>query len=431
MTAFEQLRQPERQAPTPDRLRALAGQVPNAANANALAAIEDPRMLQSLLGQRMRAIATKIHAESQRNRTLAQEPAVAALVQALGTDRRRDIADMQSQKVEEVIAGLRMTAIGPTATVDQMMTTEFDTRDERYIESRSRFSRETGNVNISFWSVNTSNIETDRRLLTSWRDNNVQGLPPAALAGLNTLIERLNALEQADLTRLRSAEVSRQLENSMTAQGFNYMGRMTLIVGGTGLALLSGAMMYINGNFSPVIGLYAAIALAAAYPGMFFGNREQRALETAGAIFNTTSYRFFQGRLPANSFAVMTENLLNDDNRNLINSLITENPNAPLTDTQIASLVNALLPVSNQRVAPEARTQLAAAIREQPLSLRNLVNAMRPLSDNDDGRQLVIDGSRLGTPRQALIQNASQELQLNPGAGQALRQPPSSAEALG
>lgn len=431
MTAFEQLRQPERLASTPDQLRALAGQVPNAANANVLAAIEDPRILQSRLGQRMRSIATKIQAEAQRNRTLEQDPSVVALLQALRADQRRDIADVQLQKVEEVIAGLRMNALSPTTTVDQMMRTEFDTRDERYLESRARFNRDTNDVDISYWSVSTSRIDADRKLLVSWRDNNVQALPPAALAGLNTLIERLNALEQADQTRLRSAQVSRQLENSMTAQGMNYMGRMSLIVGGTGLAVLSGAMMIVNKNFSPVIGLYAAIALAAAYPGMFFGNREQRALDTAGGVFNSPAYRFFQGRLPANSFAVLTENLMVDDNRSLVTSRIQQNMTTALTDTEVTELVNALLPASNQRVAPDARTELAKAIKEQPTALLGLANALKPLSDNDDGRQLVIDGSRMGAPRQALIQNASEELRQNPNAGLTLRQPPSSAGALG
>lgn len=428
MTAFEQLRQPERQPPqsTQDRLRALAGQVPNAANANALAATENPRIMQSLLGQRMRAVATKIHAEAQRNRTLEQDPTIIALRQTLRADPRREIADSQLQKIEEILAGLRLSAIGPTTTVEQMLRSEVDTSDERYIASRSHFNRDTNEVDLSYWGTSPARIEADRTLLMNWRDTNAQGLPPTALAGLNTLIERLNALEQADLNSLQSAQVQRQLENSMTAQGFGYMGRMTVIVGGTGLALLSGAMMLKNGSFSPVIGLYAAVALAAAYPNMFFGSSEQRALDTAGAIFRTPAYEFFQSRLPAASFAVLTESLMDSDNRALVNKLIKQDMTTPLTNAEVTQLVDALLPVTNQRVSPEARTQLAAAIRERTTLLHGFANALTPLSGNDDGRQLVIDGARLGAPRQSLITNASQELRQNPGAAQTLRpQPPS------
>ncbi len=406
--------------------------VPNAANANALAAIESPRVLHSVLGQRMRIVAGQMLTQAQTNRDLPQHPSIVALRQALQADPRRELAEGQLERVNAVIEGLRLSSLGPQLTVDQMLRTDIDTRDERYIESRARYN-DQNSVDLTVWGTSPARIDADRKLLISWRDGTPQNLPPAARAGLNTLIERLNALEQTDVNRLQAAEVQRKIESSVSSQGLNYMGRMTIIVAATGFVALNGAMMIAGKSFSPAIGLYAAIALAAAYPGMFFGNREQRALEAAGATFNTPAYRFFQEKLPANAFGVLTDNLMSDEGRELVAGIIKSNDPTPLTEAEIQRLTDGLLPATNQQVPPAARLQFAATLRTQPLPLLHLRNTLGVVANNDDGRRLVIDGARLGSPRQQMIQGASQELRTNPAAGDALRNPPppSSAATLG
>ncbi len=427
MTPFEQLRRaPE--GSTSERLRALAGQVPDAANANALAAIENPRILESHLGQRMRGIAGRILQQAQGNRTLEQDQGIVALRQALNADRRADIAGMQRDKVDEVIEGLSLRSLGPTVTLDRMLRDEPDTSTERYIEARAHTGRD-GETDLVAWSTNPARINADRTLLIGWRDRNIQALPTAALSGLNTLIERLNALEQADPTRLQADLVTRQINESMTSKGMNYMGRMTLIVGATGLVVMNGAMMLANGTFSPAIALYAAVALAAAYPNMFFGKREQQALESAGAAFQTPAFTFFQSRLSPTAMGVFVENVMSDDGRLAITEVIRRNEATPPTTTEATRLAETLLPVTDQRVPLEARQILAAAIREQPQTLLNLAESLRVPAGNDDGRQLVIDGARLGAPRQSLIQNGAREIRDTPGAATTLRTPPPSASS--
>lgn len=427
MSRFEQLRRaPE--GSTNERLRALAGQVPDAANANALAAAEDPRILQSNLANRMRGIAGRILEQGQANRTLEQDQGVVALRQVLNAERRADIAGMQRERIDEVIEGLSMRSLDPAATVDRMLRDEPDTSSERYIQARAHTGRD-GQTDLVFWSTNVARIDADRKLLVGWRDQTVQALSPAARAGLNTLIERLNALEQADPTRLQADLVSREISQSMTSRGMNYMGRMTLIVGATGLVVLNGAMMYMNGNFSPVIGLYAAIALAAAYPHMFFGSREQRALESAGAVFQTPAFKFFQGSLPPAAMGTFVENVMSDEGRAAINEAIRPNEATPPTAAEAQRLAELLLPATNQRVPVEARQALANAIISQPQMLRSLAASLSVPAREEDGRQLVIDGARLGAPRQALIRNGAQEIRDTPGAAQALRQPPPSASS--
>lgn len=428
MTPIENLHGPEIPASLLAQRQALSRQIPDAANANALAAAENPRILESNLGQRMRRIAGRILEQAQANRTLEQDTNVAALRRELNADRRADIANMQRDRIDEVIEGLSMRSLGPTTTVDRMLRDEPDTSNERYIQARAHTGRD-GQIDLVYWSTNPSRMNADRQLLIGWRDQTVQNLSTSARAGLNALILRLDALEQADPTRLQADLVSRQISESMTSKGMNYMGRMTLIVAGTGLVVLNGAMMLVNGNFSPIIGLYAAVALAAAYPNMFFGSREQRALEAAGAAFQTPAFKFFQGRLPAAAMGVLTENIMSEEGRRAVTETIRRDDPTPLTAAEVTRLAAELLPATNQRVPAEARSALEAAIREQPQMLLNLATSLQPSAGNDDGRQLVIDGARLGEPRQSLIRNGAQEIRDTPGAAQALRQPPTSASS--
>jgi hypothetical protein len=193
MNAFEQLRSgPENARSQLDRLRAS---VPGGPNADVLAAVESTQLMRSRLGQRMRQVAGNILAEAQANRGLRNDPRIQAVLRARLNEQQTDV-------VQRVVDGLSMASLGPTTTLDQMMTREFDTSNETYIESRARTTRD-GDIDLVAWGTSPQRIDRDRQLLTSWRNNNLQGLPPDVLAGFDLLIQRLSA-PKASATKPKS-----------------------------------------------------------------------------------------------------------------------------------------------------------------------------------------------------------------------------------
>lgn len=376
---FEQL--PHRPTFGPEARRELLGQIPQAPDRDLQAVAGSPQQMAHRINGRMREVVTRLHGSITRNREAKTRGAWRAIQAEAGK-----LHEEQADTVSQCIEGLTMDLPAPA----QMLVNPPDV-EGRYVLSRGREAPD--GTSFGFYAVETSVVQRDRLILRNILQT--PGLAPQAQADVGDLLRRLDELEQTDQVSLQAAQIGRQMDESLTAAGLGQMGRMTLALSGTAVALLGGLLAWQTGHFSPITGVYAAIALGAAYPGIL-RTGEQRLVDQTRSVVQSPAFQALQRQLsPADAAHVLTR--LQDEGvretlEPLVNArggMLSRNPRAALTPAEIQAAADVL-----SAGRPSAAAPLRVLFTQDPSLIANLFKTTGKL--DEDTARTVSDAARLG-----------------------------------